>query len=56
VAIKSDPIASRFDDPALGIKWPDVGVTLTLSPKDQKHPLFADIEPCVLIKQPERSA
>ena len=37
----------RFDDPALGITWPDVGVTLKLSPKDQKHPLFADIEPCV---------
>lgn len=35
----------RFDDPALGIKWPDVGVTLTLSPKDQKQPLLVDLEP-----------
>lgn len=35
----------RFDDPALGIEWPDVGVPLTLSPKDRKHPLLADIEP-----------
>ena len=35
----------RFDDPALGIKWPDIGVTLTLSQKDQKHPPLADIEP-----------
>ena len=35
----------RFDDPALKIDWPDVGIPLTLSPKDQKHPLLADIEP-----------
>lgn len=35
----------RFDDPALGIEWPDIGVPLTLSEKDKKHPLFADIEP-----------
>ena len=35
----------RFDDPALGIKWPDIGVPLILSPKDQKHPLLADIAP-----------
>jgi len=33
----------RFDDPALGIVWPEVGVPLTLSEKDQCHPLFADI-------------
>ena len=35
----------RFDDPVLGIDWPDIGIPLTLSQKDQKHPLFADIEP-----------
>jgi dTDP-4-dehydrorhamnose 3,5-epimerase len=35
----------RFNDPALGIEWPDVGVPLTLSPKDVTHPLLADIEP-----------
>jgi len=35
----------RFDDPALGIKWPDIGVELTLSEKDRKHPLLAEIEP-----------
>ena len=35
----------RFDDPALGIEWPDVGVPLMLSPKDQTHPLLKDIEP-----------
>lgn len=35
----------RFDDPALGIKWPDVGTNLTLSEKDRAHPLLADIEP-----------
>ncbi len=35
----------RFDDPALGIKWPDLGMELTLSEKDRAHPLFAGIEP-----------
>ena len=35
----------RFDDPALGIKWPEIGVKLTLSEKDRRHPLFSDIEP-----------
>ena len=35
----------RFDDPALGIKWPDIGVKLTLSEKDRSNPFLADIEP-----------
>lgn len=35
----------RFDDPALGIIWPEVGIPLTLSEKDQRHPLLKDIEP-----------
>ena len=35
----------RFDDPALGIKWPDLGMELRLSEKDRAHPLFAEIEP-----------
>ena len=35
----------RFDDPALGIVWPGVGVSLTLSQKDQGHPFLSDIEP-----------
>ena len=35
----------RFDDPALGIKWPDIGMNITLSEKDQRHPLLADIKP-----------
>lgn len=34
-----------FNDPALGIVWPDVGIELKLSEKDQKHPLLKDIEP-----------
>lgn len=34
----------RFDDPALNIIWPDIGVSFTLSEKDQRHPLFGDIE------------
>ena len=35
----------RFDDPALGIEWPDIGVPLILSAKDQKHPFLADVTP-----------
>ena len=35
----------RFDDPALGIEWPQVDVELKLSEKDRRHPLLADIEP-----------
>ena len=35
----------RFDDPALGIKWPEIGVELTLSEKDGRHPFLRDIEP-----------
>ena len=38
----------RFDDPALGITWPDVGVPLTLSEKDRCHPFFKEIEPEVV--------
>ena len=35
----------RFDDPALGIRWPEIGVPLTLSEKDRKHPPLSAIEP-----------
>ena len=35
----------RFDDPALGIEWPDIGVELVLSEKDRRHPPLAAIEP-----------
>ena len=35
----------RFDDPELGIAWPDIDVTLTLSEKDKILPRLADIEP-----------
>ncbi len=34
-----------FNDPALGIEWPDIGVAITLSEKDRHHPSLADIEP-----------
>lgn len=37
----------RFDDPALSIVWPDLGVTLTLSEKDKKNPLLDSIEPWI---------
>ena len=35
----------RFDDPALGIEWPDIGMPVTLSDKDRRHPPLAEIEP-----------
>jgi dTDP-4-dehydrorhamnose 3,5-epimerase len=35
----------RFDDPALGIAWPEIGIPLTLSEKDRLNPLFSEIEP-----------
>ncbi|MBR7180783.1 MAG: dTDP-4-dehydrorhamnose 3,5-epimerase [Kiritimatiellae bacterium] len=35
----------RFDDPALGIEWPDLGMELKLSPKDAAAPFFGEIEP-----------
>ena len=34
-----------FNDPALGIEWPEVDVEPKLSEKDQKHPPLAEIEP-----------
>lgn len=34
----------RWDDPAIGIAWPDVGVTPQLSGKDAAAPLLADAE------------
>lgn len=35
----------RFDDPALGIEWPEIDIEIKLSEKDKMHPVFADIEP-----------
>lgn len=35
----------RFDDPELGIEWPDVGVEPVLSEKDLNHPRFCEVEP-----------
>lgn len=42
------PSAERgllFDDPALGIEWPALGMELTLSAKDRAHPRLSEIEP-----------
>ena len=35
----------RYDDPAIGIPWPDVGIKPILSEKDTRHPGLAEIEP-----------
>lgn len=35
----------QFDDPSLGIKWPDIGVDFIVSEKDRKHPSLAEVEP-----------
>ena len=34
-----------FDDPALGIEWPEIGVGIVLSEKDRHHPPLSAIEP-----------
>lgn len=33
----------RWDDPAIGITWPDTADPETLSPKDRQQPLLADL-------------
>ena len=33
----------RWDDPAIGISWPDLADPNTLSPKDRQQPLLADL-------------
>lgn len=35
----------RFNDPALGIKWPDCDIVVKLSEKDKRHPPLSGIEP-----------
>lgn len=32
----------RYDDPEIGIAWPDVGVPFQLSPKDEKAPALSN--------------
>lgn len=34
----------RWDDPAIGIAWPDIGAAYTLSEKDRAAPLLADVQ------------
>lgn len=36
--------AIRWDDPAIGIDWPDTGNAPTISEKDRKAPLFAETD------------
>ena len=42
---KSAERGMRFDDPELGIEWPDIGVSLVLSEKDKKYQCFKTIQP-----------
>ncbi|MBL0727917.1 dTDP-4-dehydrorhamnose 3,5-epimerase [Piscinibacter sp. HJYY11] len=35
----------RWDDPAIGIRWPDVGIAPTLSTKDAAAPTLAQLTP-----------
>lgn len=34
-----------WNDPAIAVKWPDLGVDYLFSAKDTKHPFLADVEP-----------
>ena len=34
-----------WNDPAIGIEWPVVGIELSMSEKDRKHPLLKDLNP-----------
>ncbi len=34
-----------WNDPALGIPWPDIGMPFILSERDKKHPVFMGSEP-----------
>ena len=45
VYCKESERGMKFDDPALGIEWPDLGCDFVLSEKDTRHPLLKDIEP-----------
>ena len=37
--------AVRFDDAAIGIEWPDVGLPYRLADKDLAAPLLKDVAP-----------
>jgi dTDP-4-dehydrorhamnose 3,5-epimerase len=37
--------ALRFDDPAIGVEWPDVGLPYLLADKDRAAPLLKDLVP-----------
>lgn len=40
----ADERSIRWDDPAIGINWPEIGMAPTLSGKDGSAPLLADAE------------
>ena len=40
---KASERGMRFDDPELGIKWPELGISPILSEKDVNHPFFKDV-------------
>jgi dTDP-4-dehydrorhamnose 3,5-epimerase len=40
----------RWDDPDIGIQWPDVANVDTLSVRDRRQPSFADLPPYFSVK------
>ena len=45
-----DEMSIRFDDPQLGVEWPQLGIEYSLSPKDEAAPKLSDIDPARLPK------
>jgi dTDP-4-dehydrorhamnose 3,5-epimerase len=46
----ADDKGLAWDDPAIGIDWPDFADPDTLSGKDRKQPLLADLPPYFAVK------
>ena len=47
---KADDLGIAWDDPDIGIVWPDISDAGSLSPKDRSQPAFADLAPLFSLK------